>query len=103
MFSDQLSAVVAEKAEADLRLVFNLAGDAFDAALAQAGAMPLPPYIAAKRPADDRDRIDYQTVFARHSGAVAAPTASLHFDDQGNLILSTARGREAIPAAEIFF
>ena len=80
VFSDQLSAVVAEKAEADLRLVFNLAGDAFDAALAQAGAMPLPPYIAAKRPADDRDRIDYQTVFARHSGAVAAPTASLHFD-----------------------
>ena len=43
--------------------------------------MPLPPYIAAKRPADERDLIDYQTVFAQNSGAVAAPTASLHFDD----------------------
>jgi len=43
--------------------------------------MPLPPYIAAKRAADDQDRTDYQTVFARHAGAVAAPTASLHFDE----------------------
>ena len=79
-FSDRLSATVAEKGEADLRLVFGLEGEAFDAALAEAGAMPLPPYIAAKRPADAQDRQDYQTVFARHSGAVAAPTASLHFD-----------------------
>lgn len=61
-------------------LEFNLAGDEFDAALGQLGAMPLPPYIAAKRPADSRDRDDYQTIWARHSGAVAAPTASLHFD-----------------------
>ncbi|MFK7743934.1 MAG: tRNA preQ1(34) S-adenosylmethionine ribosyltransferase-isomerase QueA, partial [Roseobacter sp.] len=45
-----------------------------------AGAMPLPPYIAAKRPADAQDKEDYQTVFARNAGAVAAPTASLHFD-----------------------
>ncbi|MCB5409376.1 tRNA preQ1(34) S-adenosylmethionine ribosyltransferase-isomerase QueA [Pseudogemmobacter faecipullorum] len=79
-FSDQLSAVVAEKSETDLRLEFSLAGDDFDAALALCGAMPLPPYIAAKRPADEADKQDYQTVFARHSGAVAAPTASLHFD-----------------------
>ena len=43
--------------------------------------MPLPPYIAAKRPADARDKTDYQTVWARNAGAVAAPTASLHFDD----------------------
>jgi len=43
--------------------------------------MPLPPYIAAKRPADAQDMTDYQTVFARNKGAVAAPTASLHFDD----------------------
>ena len=41
--------------------------------------MPLPPYIAAKRPEDDRDRIDYQTLFARQDGSVAAPTAGLHF------------------------
>ena len=79
-FSDQLSATVAEKSETDLRLVFNLGGDDFDAALNEAGAMPLPPYIAAKRAADAQDKTDYQTVFARHSGAVAAPTASLHFD-----------------------
>ena len=61
-------------------LSFNLSGDDFDAALDQAGAMPLPPYIAARRAADDRDATDYQTVFARQPGAVAAPTASLHFD-----------------------
>lgn len=80
-FSDQLSAEVVAKGEADLILAFNLAGDDFDAALNAAGAMPLPPYIAAKRPADEADKADYQTVFARHRGAVAAPTASLHFDD----------------------
>lgn len=80
-FSDRLSATVAQKGEADLRLTFNLAGDDFDAALAEAGAMPLPPYIAAKRAPDAQDATDYQTVFARHAGAVAAPTASLHFDE----------------------
>jgi len=80
-FSDRLSARVAEKSETDLTLAFDLHGDDFDEALAEAGVMPLPPYIAAKRPADDRDRTDYQAVFARHSGAVAAPTASLHFDE----------------------
>lgn len=79
-FSDQLSATVAAKSETDLRLEFNLTGDDFDAALNAAGAMPLPPYIAAKRAADAQDNTDYQTVFARHAGAVAAPTASLHFD-----------------------
>ncbi len=79
-FSDQLSAIVAAKSETDLRLEFNLTGEDFDAALNAAGAMPLPPYIAAKRAADAQDNTDYQTVFARHAGAVAAPTASLHFD-----------------------
>ena len=67
--------------EGGLRLRFNLAGEAFDAALNQAGAMPLPPYIAAKRPADSQDKEDYQTIWARNQGAVAAPTASLHFDE----------------------
>lgn len=80
-FSDRLSGTVADKSETDLTLTFDLTGDDFDAALAEAGVMPLPPYIAAKRAADDQDRTDYQTVFARHSGAVAAPTASLHFDE----------------------
>ena len=80
VFSDQLSAIVAAKGAADLILRFNLAGVAFEAALDATGFMPLPPYIAAIRPADDQDRSDYQTVFAKTSGAVAAPTASLHFD-----------------------
>lgn len=79
-FSDRLSATVVSKSETDLLLGFDLTGEGFDAALAEAGVMPLPPYIAAKRAADDQDRTDYQTVFARHAGAVAAPTASLHFD-----------------------
>jgi S-adenosylmethionine:tRNA ribosyltransferase-isomerase len=47
--------------------------------LERAGQMPLPPYIASKRPTDERDREDYQTMFAREAGAVAAPTAALHF------------------------
>ncbi|MFN3823818.1 MAG: tRNA preQ1(34) S-adenosylmethionine ribosyltransferase-isomerase QueA [Pseudorhodobacter sp.] len=80
-FAARLEARVAERGEADLRLEFNLEGAAFDAALAEAGQMPLPPYIAAKRAPDAQDREDYQTVFARSPGAVAAPTASLHFDD----------------------
>lgn len=81
VFSDQLSAILVKVADGQARLQFNLSGDDFDAALAEAGAMPLPPYIAAKRPADEQDKTDYQTVWARNSGAVAAPTASLHFDD----------------------
>jgi S-adenosylmethionine:tRNA ribosyltransferase-isomerase len=80
-FSDRLSVTVAAKSDTDLTLSFDLTGDDFDTALAEAGVMPLPPYIAAKRAADDQDRTDYQTVFARHAGAVAAPTASLHFDE----------------------
>ena len=79
-FSDALSARVLDKSETDLTLGFDLTGADFDAALAQAGVMPLPPYIAAKRAADDQDRSDYQNVFGRHAGAAAATTASLHFD-----------------------
>lgn len=80
LFSDDLRATLETVADGQGYLRFNATGDAFDAALNAAGAMPLPPYIAAKRPADAQDRTDYQTVWARHSGAVAAPTASLHFD-----------------------
>ncbi|SHL52259.1 S-adenosylmethionine:tRNA ribosyltransferase-isomerase [Roseovarius marisflavi] len=81
VFSPDLSATLEAKEDGQGRLRFNLAGEDFDAALAEAGAMPLPPYIAARRPADAQDKTDYQTVWARHAGAVAAPTASLHFDD----------------------
>lgn len=80
-FGETLSARVLSIAEAELALDFDAEGSALDAALEQVGDMPLPPYIAAQRAPDDRDRTDYQTIWARHSGAVAAPTASLHFDD----------------------
>ena len=79
-FSSKLSATLQGAEDGQGHLRFNIGGDDFDAALAEAGAMPLPPYIAAKRTADAQDKEDYQTVWARHSGAVAAPTASLHFD-----------------------
>lgn len=80
IFSDDLSATLETVEDGQGHLRFNLTGDDFDAALNAAGAMPLPPYIAAKRPADEQDKRDYQTVWAKNSGAVAAPTASLHFD-----------------------
>jgi S-adenosylmethionine:tRNA ribosyltransferase-isomerase len=79
-FGAGLSAICVQKSDGQAVLTFNLQGDDFDAALEAAGAMPLPPYIEALRKADDRDREDYQTVWARRPGAVAAPTASLHFD-----------------------
>lgn len=79
-FSPALAAEVLGIEDGQLRLAFSVSGADFDAALAEAGAMPLPPYIAALRAPDEADKTDYQTVFARHAGAVAAPTASLHFD-----------------------
>ncbi len=82
VFSEDLSATLEAVQDGQGHLRFNCTGDDFDAALNVAGAMPLPPYIAAKRPADAQDLTDYQTVFARNAGAVAAPTASLHFDDE---------------------
>ncbi len=76
----RLDATAADKGEDGLiALRFDLAGPALDEAIRDVGVMPLPPYIAAKRPEDDRDRSDYQTVFAEHDGSVAAPTAGLHF------------------------
>ena len=75
-----LSARVAAKGEAgEFTLDFAVAGPDLDAAIARVGEMPLPPYIASKRRQDDRDRSDYQTVYARREGSVAAPTAGLHF------------------------
>lgn len=75
-----LDATVVEKSEGgEVLLAFDLAGPDLDFAIAAAGTMPLPPYISQKRPADAADRTDYQTVYAREEGAVAAPTAGLHF------------------------
>jgi S-adenosylmethionine:tRNA ribosyltransferase-isomerase len=75
-----LDATVVEKGEGgEITLDFDLMGPDLDAAVAERGDMPLPPYIAAKRPEDERDRTDYQTVYAEADGSVAAPTAGLHF------------------------
>jgi S-adenosylmethionine:tRNA ribosyltransferase-isomerase len=75
-----LDATVAAKGKGgEVTLVFDLSGPLLDEAVAAHGSMPLPPYIAAKRAEDARDRRDYQTVFARDDGSVAAPTAGLHF------------------------
>jgi len=76
----ELDARVEAKDEDGLiTLAFDLAGPALDEAIAAVGFMPLPPYIAAQRTEDDEDRRDYQTVYAREDGSVAAPTAGLHF------------------------
>lgn len=71
--------VVAKGDEGEITLAFDLAGADLDAAIAAAGAMPLPPYIAGKRAPDAQDFEDYQTFYAQEEGAVAAPTAGLHF------------------------
>lgn len=82
-FSDALSADVMEKGEGgEVRLVFNQRSADLDAAIALIGHVPLPPYIASKRGDDAQDRTDYQTIYARADGAVAAPTAGLHFTDR---------------------
>jgi S-adenosylmethionine:tRNA ribosyltransferase-isomerase len=78
-FGAGLVGVVSEKA-ADGSILWHFECDGpLEAALHAAGTMPLPPYIAGKRPADARDAEDYQTMFAAREGAVAAPTAALHF------------------------
>ena len=81
VFSHNLSAKVLSKNTDGNKLQFSLSGAAFDMELKRLGQMPLPPYIASKRAADAQDLDDYQTVFAKNLGAVAAPTASLHFDE----------------------
>jgi S-adenosylmethionine:tRNA ribosyltransferase-isomerase len=81
-FLGQLDATVEAKGEGgELTLAFSFHGPVLDEALAERGDMPLPPYIASRRDADDQDRADYQTMFAHDEGSVAAPTAGLHFTD----------------------
>jgi S-adenosylmethionine:tRNA ribosyltransferase-isomerase len=78
----RLDAEVEEKGEGgDVGLRFSFAGAFLDEAIARLGELPLPPYIAGKRPTDDSDLRDYQTVYAKDEGAVAAPTAGLHFTE----------------------
>ncbi|MDO9418560.1 tRNA preQ1(34) S-adenosylmethionine ribosyltransferase-isomerase QueA [Pararhizobium sp.] len=77
-----LDATVETKGEGgEVTLRFDLSGPALDEAIASTGHIPLPPYIASKRPDDEADRRDYQTIYAKEEGAVAAPTAGLHFTD----------------------
>ncbi|MEY3986119.1 MAG: hypothetical protein RLZ59_1564 [Pseudomonadota bacterium] len=79
IFGGGVTALVGERG-ADGSLLLHFEGDdAVEVLLERAGTMPLPPYIAARRAIDDRDHQDYQTMFAREKGAVAAPTAALHF------------------------
>jgi S-adenosylmethionine:tRNA ribosyltransferase-isomerase len=81
-FLDQLDATVEAKGEGgEVTLAFAFHGATLDQALVERGDMPLPPYIAGRRPADEQDRLDYQTMFAREEGSVAAPTAGLHFTE----------------------
>lgn len=87
----RLSATVAEKGEqGELLLDFAVRPGELEAILAEIGTMPLPPYIASKRDIDEQDKSDYQTIFARQEGAVAAPTASLHYTDKLLTALDTA-------------
>lgn len=72
-------ATVLEKDQGEALIDFKLSLDKMDALLGLIGSMPLPPYIAGKRRPDEKDNQDYQTLFAEHDGAVAAPTAGLHF------------------------
>jgi S-adenosylmethionine:tRNA ribosyltransferase-isomerase len=81
-FLGELDAQVSQKDErGEVTLSFSFHGPVLDQAIAERGAMPLPPYIASRRAPDDRDRSDYQTVFAAPEGSVAAPTAGLHFTE----------------------
>jgi len=93
-----LEAAVVERGEAgEVAVRFALAGAALDSAIAVEGETPLPPYIAGKRPADAQDIADYQTIYARETGSVAAPTAGLHFTPELFQRLSAAGvGREAV-------
>jgi S-adenosylmethionine:tRNA ribosyltransferase-isomerase len=92
MFDGPLAASVAGRDGGLVELVFDRAGDTLMQALSAAGRIPLPPYIRGGE-ADAQDTDDYQTIFARHEGAVAAPTAALHFTP-AILDRLTARGIE---------
>src|SRR5215475_2816138 len=81
-FLGQLDATVEAKGEGgEVTLAFAFHGPVLDQAIEERGDMPLPPYIAARRPPDTRDHADYQTMFAHDEGSVAAPTAGLHFTE----------------------
>ena len=81
-FGAGVDASVIEKSDDGSALLHFHGEEPVELLLERAGRMPLPPYIASRRPADEEDRADYQTMFAREEGAVAAPTAALHFTER---------------------
>src|SRR3984893_14454925 len=85
--------VVSKGEEGDVLLKFFASAEKLDKAIERIGQMPLPPYISSRRPADRRDTQDYQTLFAQRPGAVAAPTASLHFTPRLVAALAAQRVR----------
>ena len=90
-FGDGVRASAVERGEDGAILLAFHGDEPVEVMLERVGVMPLPPYIAGKRPADEADRHDYQTMFAKSEGAVAAPTAALHFTDR-LIALLDARG-----------
>src|SRR3954452_12392317 len=78
-FGEDVSASVVEKSDDGSALLHFHGDEPVELLIERAGRMPLPPYIASRRETDEADRSDYQTMFAREEGAVAAPTAALHF------------------------
>lgn len=91
-YSDTLNATVSHKHEGgEIALEFELSGAFLDEAIARHGRMPLPPYIATQRTPDNQDNQDYQTIFATRKGAVAAPTAGLHFTEE---LMSSLKARD---------
>ena len=95
-FGPELKGRVVERDGPEIEIAFDREGGALDAAIAARGEVPLPPYIAGRRSPDGRDRADYQTVYARVPGSVAAPTAGLHFTPD---LLDALRARGVAIAA----
>jgi len=92
-----LDGVIVARDAGEVEIAFDKSGAVLDAAIATEGDMPLPPYIASRRPPDSRDRTDYQTVYAETAGSVAAPTAGLHFTpDLLGRLARAGVGRESV-------
>ncbi len=81
-FGERVAALAIERGDDGALLLHFDGEEPVEVLLERAGRMPLPPYIASRRPTDAADRTDYQTMFAREEGAVAAPTAALHFTER---------------------
>jgi S-adenosylmethionine:tRNA ribosyltransferase-isomerase len=81
LFGGEVEVIAENRLDHGSFILHFLGDEPVEVLLERAGRMPLPPYIASKRPTDEHDKSDYQTMFAEKDGAVAAPTASLHFTD----------------------